>query len=256
MALNSYERIPKSLLNFRALLLAAGAGLTAFIGLGIAVGTGAIPSAARVQVASVFSERALGIQHPSLFDPASAQRLPASASGQPESSLPWTLAAEHILRTVKLWTHLPESCLVRAESEFQKAQCETFWSELFEGSLYGLAPLVAFLIAFSLLQSRLKENYRKFRRAIRRGKVSYVGKVDSIPREKRDAWAWAHALRPLRVQRPGVGYQTVYWPEKLALPNKGSELAIYSLGKKLGRKRYIAQLYLPYVSVISATNNR
>ena len=256
MALNSYERIPKSVLTFRALLLAGGAGVVVFLGLGVAVGTGIVPSAARVQVASVFSERALGIQHPSVFDSNSAQRQPASATSSAESFLPWTLAAEHISRTATLWLHLPESCLVRAESDFQKAQCETFWNELFEASLYGLAPIVAFLLAFSILGPRLKEDYRKFRRAIRIGRASYVGKLDSITRKKRDTWAWSHALRPLQVNRPGAGKQTVYWPEKLALPARGTEVAVYSLGMKQGRKRYIAQVYLPHVSVIGSSNSR
>jgi hypothetical protein len=153
------------------------------------------------------------------------------------------------------WAHVPEICFGRVDSEFQKGRCEDTWLHLAKETGVGLLPIGAFL-AFALFAlDSLALTYRRIRKRI--GKSQYLIKatVTKPARARADLYSWFYCFHCISVELQDGSQLRVYLSPHENVPFPGDTVAVFSLGRVLGRKRYIATLYAPHVAVFAAVRS-
>ncbi len=234
MAVNPYENPPKGRFVFRLLILA-------------------VPVLA-------FGVLMVGILS---LDPTLNPRTPASIPVQGEEAPPpskpikrtpgWFGPSQDFYRSLaEDYAALPESCWNGAESDFQRGKCQVAWTRLLRLSALALLPLGA-LIAFLLFAlDSLSLTYRRIRKKIGESQYLIKATVTKPARVRGDLYGWFYCLHCISVELQDKTQLRVYLSPHENIPFPGDMVAVFKLGRSLGRKRYMATLYAPHVAVFAA----
>jgi hypothetical protein len=199
------------------------------------------------------------------LEPSMRPRAPASSSGG--LTLPETIPAPPMKRTpgwfgpskdfyrglALEFQHLPDSCWNGAESEFQKVKCQEAWTRLLRLSALALLPLGAFFAFVLFALDSLKLTYRRIRKKIGESQYMLKATVTRPARARGDPFAWFYCLHCISVELQDKTQMRVYLSPHENIPFPGDTVAVFKLGRSLGRKRYMATLYAPHVAVFAAT---
>ncbi len=177
-----------------------------------------------------------------------SNRAPASFTS------PVELAQQHYVSLKADLSQIPETCWNGATTnDFQKKQCDDYWSALIKR--VALAVLPVFFVFFFYLPARgfFEKVYTRSRKAIEKGKVFSSGAAVPFAGESKasDFFCWFLCFKKQSVQLGNRKLVEVYFPLGAILPRPGQTVAIFELGRVLGRARYIGVLHTPHVAVVS-----
>jgi hypothetical protein len=137
-------------------------------------------------------------------------------------------------------------------NEFQKHQCDEFWNELIQVSVFALIPLLGGMFFLWVLSIQFQGLYQRAQKKIKKGKVSFGGVVTHPARAPQDPFSWFYCLRPITVELKNKSQVTVYVSSQVPSPLPGETLAVFDMGKAMGETRYLGIVYAPHVAIFRA----
>lgn len=148
-------------------------------------------------------------------------------------------------------THLPEACWEgNPSSDFQAHQCEEFWARLSVQGVLAALPVGLVLIFYFIAFDRFLGFFRRCRKVMDAGKAIATGVVTQPPLAPPDPLARLFGLRCVSIELK-KGVQTVaYLRVDDPNPLPGQNFAIFDLGVQFGKKRLLAVLYAPHLTVV------
>lgn len=149
---------------------------------------------------------------------------------------------------------MPEVCWTfHTVNDFEKTQCDNFWTELLEASALAAAPFVIALSLLSLAFKNFAATYARTRKKIQKGQVLSGAVVTDPALGPSDRYSWFYCLRPVIVELPTRIQIKVYTSLDTPLPKAGVTLAILEPETAFGEKRHFALLYTPHVAAVRGT---
>jgi len=176
--------------------------------------------------------------------------LPLSLQGASQGGL------KHWETTYFFATHIPEVCWGdNAVNDFQKKQCDDFWTHLEMGAGLSLLPFAFAWMAFTIGLGSLKTVYRRGRKRIDGGKPVARGLVTSPAQAPADLFSRFYIFRPIGVELPDGKQIKVYVPFDSPMPSPGLTMAIFEPISVFGELRHFALIYAPHVAVVSGVRH-
>lgn len=169
-------------------------------------------------------------------------------------SSPVELAQQHYASLQADLAQIPEACLNGATAnDFQKHQCDEYWSALIKRVALGILPVFSILFFYLPVRGIFEKVYTRSRKAIEKGKA--FSSATAVPfagaGKASDFFCWFFCFSKQSVQLPNRSMVDVYFPQAAILPRPGQTVAVFELGRVFGRARYIGVLHTPHVAVVS-----
>lgn len=146
---------------------------------------------------------------------------------------------------------LPQVCWSgNTVNDFQRKQCDEFWSEL---ALRGAVAAIPFGVALLVLlmgREQITTFYRRSRKRVDAGQADAGGVVTDPAQAAGDRFSWFFGLRVITIQLADKTQLRVYLPENAPIPQPGQKLAAFKVGKLLGAPRHIGVIYAPHLAIV------
>jgi hypothetical protein len=146
---------------------------------------------------------------------------------------------------------IPQVCWSgNAVNDFQKSQCEEFWSNFLKLAGLAVAPF-AFVWLFVFFGiDRISKTYQKAQKKAEKGKAVFGGVVTNPPDAPADLFSWFYCFRTVTVQLSDKTQVTVYAALETPAPLPGETLVAFDVGTVFGERRHVAMLYAPHVAIV------